>query len=749
MADWIGRTLGRVRIESLVARGGVAEIYLGKHTTLQRDVAVKILRSHFEDDSRSRERFELEARAVARLRHPNIVQVFDFDTIDDQPYIVMEYISGPSLSRYLAALHDKNSRLGLPLVSKILTGVANALQYAHEIGVVHRDVKPGNILLTSRSLQIIPGETLPVNIEPVLTDFGLVRMLDSSHQTTIGQTAGTPAYMSPEQAMGIVTDGRTDIYSLGIVLYEMLSGQVPFDGETTMSVLLKHLNEAPPPIPALSPALQEVLDRALAKHADDRFQEPKEFAAAFNAALLETADASTVVPIPSVSKSSKKQATPVAPRRNYWRPAVLAGSLFALLGASLLFKGMIPAASTQTPTPSGVIDTPTQLVPLSLGPTGVLRLEDGNALLDRATLIAQAMPAPPAGSQYQVWLWSGEEQLPLGSLSVDGSGRGTLTYDDSQARNLLGMYSGVEITVRPGSGADANGSERLAYFYALPEDGLTYLRGLMVSFPTTPQQVGLIHGLTTNAQLIDGAAREMLRAHENGNEAGAKENAESILNLLAGSESENHKDWNSDGQTSDPGDGYGLLQNDGQLGYIQAVYAYADYAVNSSGASRNMVVNGENVKACAQNLARWAPELRDQLLTIFTASTPTLDEQIQRSAALADQMLNGADLNENGRVEAIPDECGVLLARESTYRMADMPLLPVSTQETPTPLNGSSTAIQTAGFPGMLGATPTRRPLNQSSATVAPATQPSSNQPPGHSTRAPRPTRQPKPTKSH
>src|SRR5215211_331024 len=293
MADWIGRTLGRVRIESLVARGGMAEVYLGTHTTLKRDVAVKILRNILDDDPRPRERFEREAQAVAQLRHPNIVQVFDFDTIDGQPYIVMEYIKGPSLSKYLSIFHAQGNRLELPHVSQLLTGVANALQYAHESGVVHRDVKPGNILLTSRSIQIIPGETLPLNIEPVLTDFGLVRMLDSSRQTTIGQTAGTPAYMSPEQAMGIATDGRTDIYSLGIVLYEMLSGQVPFDGETTMSVLLKHLNEAPPPIPALSPALQEVLDRSLAKTADDRFQEPKEFAAAFNAVLQETSTAKT------------------------------------------------------------------------------------------------------------------------------------------------------------------------------------------------------------------------------------------------------------------------------------------------------------------------------------------------------------------------------------------------------------------------------------------------------------------------
>jgi hypothetical protein len=421
--------------------------------------------------------------------------------------------------------------------------------------------------------------------------------------------------------------------------------------------------------------------------------------------------------------------------------------LIALLAASLLFKGMIPAASTQTPTPSAVSDTPTQIIPISLGSTGVLRLEDGNALLDRAALIAQAMPAPPAGSQYQVWLWNGEEQLPLGSLSVDGSGRGTLTYDDPQARNLLGTYSGVEITVRPSSDADANGSERLAYFYALPDAGLTYLRGLMVSFPTTPQQVGFIQGLNTNAQLMERAAKEMLRAHETGNEAGAKENAESILNLLVGAESQDHKDWNGDGQISDPGDGYGFLHNGDQLGYIQAVYSHSDYTVNSLGASRNMIVNGENVKTCAQNLARWAPELRDHLSIIFTTASSGMDEAIRRSAALADQMLNGVDLNENGNVEPIPDECGVLIARESTYRMAEMPLLPISTQETPTAVNGSLTAIQTASSPGILSATPTRRPQNQLSATVAPATQPSSNQPPVRRTKAPKPTKEPKPTR--
>ncbi|HKG54024.1 MAG TPA: protein kinase, partial [Anaerolineales bacterium] len=138
MTNWIGKRLGRVHIESLLARGGMAEVYLGTHTTLQRKVAVKILRNQYGDDLHLLERFEREARAVAQLRHPNIVQVFDFDTIEEQPYLVMEYVQGPPLSKYLATLQARNDRLGLPLISRLLTQIAGALQYAHKNGVIHR-----------------------------------------------------------------------------------------------------------------------------------------------------------------------------------------------------------------------------------------------------------------------------------------------------------------------------------------------------------------------------------------------------------------------------------------------------------------------------------------------------------------------------------------------------------------------------------------------------------------------------------
>ncbi|HEX9389518.1 MAG TPA: protein kinase [Anaerolineales bacterium] len=754
MTNWIGKRLGRVHIESLLARGGMAEVYLGTHTTLQRKVAVKILRNYYTDDPRLRslERFELEARAVAKLRHPNIVQVFDFDTVDDQPYLVMEYIPGPPLSKYLAALHSRGDRLGLPLISRLLTQIAGALQYAHERGVIHRDVKPGNILLASRSVPIVPGETLPLDLEPILTDFGLVRFLNASRQTVSGLITGTPAYMSPEQAKGEATDGRTDIYSLGIVLYEMLSGKVPFDAESTMSILFKHMHEAPAPIPGLSPVLQRVLDRALAKNVDDRFQEPREFAAAFDAALEGTSQASTLVTIPQVlNVATSKKVTPSKRRTNWtWMPAVLAGALIIIASASLLLNGRLGATNVETPTnpASAISDTPVLSIPLTSGATTRLHFQDGDAVLSRATLIAQGMPQPPLNSQYTVWLVNEQDRLVLGVLHVDENGKGELTFDDPQDRDLLAYYDQVEITIEPNAVSDPNGSPGIAYAYALPEAGIPYLRGLMVSFPGIPEQVGLIHGLNKNVKLIDEAGRDMLSDYENGNEAGARQNAESIINILVGNQSPDHKDWDGDGQVTDPGDGYGLFLNGNNLGYFQAVYSYADYAVNSPGASRNMIVNGEDVKVCSENLARWAPELRNDISTIFNAaSLSELAQEIQRSAELADQMLNGVDKNEDGEIEPTSEECGVLVAYESTYHMADMPLLPVTANPlaqgalTPT----AQTATPATPLSPFMG-TPTKQPgQNALPMTVAPTSQ---SQPtsPSNNNNQPKPTKKPKPT---
>ncbi|NJC97264.1 MAG: hypothetical protein C3F07_13270 [Anaerolineales bacterium] len=757
-SNWVGKTLGKVQIESLLARGGVAEVYLGTHTSLQRKVAVKILRNPSEEHSDALDRFQREARVVANLRHPNIVQVFDFDMADNDPYLVMEYIQGPSLSKYLHTLHQNDERLELPHVARLIFGVASALQYAHNNGIIHRDIKPGNILLISPTTQIEAGKPLPDDFEPVLTDFGLVRFLDSSRQTTTGVTAGTPAYMSPEQARGETTDGRTDVYSLGIVLYELLSGHLPFDGETTMSILLKHVNEPPAPIPGLSPFMQKVLDRALAKDVNDRFQTPLEFAKAFGAAVdinpatmqmesLASLGPSTIDTdsILSGGASARKKQTPLA---RWIRPAVAGVTVVAIGTFVFLNSNGSPfaAARTETMTIPPVTETSTRTQTptpaIILGRTGVLHFQNGTAMADQASLIADAMLVPPDGYHYEVWLVNETERISLGILSLNDIGQGELTFKEGQGINLVSLYDTVEVTLEPNPDEDPQTTGNVVYAFTLPEEGLVNVRHLLSAYPDTPDESPLIKGLYANIKMIEEFAKEMQKASDNGNQARALQNAEAILNVISGDQSPNNKDWNNDGEVADPSDGYGLLLNGSHLGYLQTVFTEADAAVNSPGATTQMVEYGEGLKVSMQNLAQWTPQLRDLILEILNSPAGSdVKQQIVDSVALADRMLNGIDLDGDGKIEIQPGESGAQLAFDQAFHMADMPLSPVGIQNigTGTPTFISVTSASSSGGGGGGGGGGNVAPTPKPGSTPPGQVKTDKPPPPGQDNKPPKP----------
>ena len=285
MPEWIGKTIGKVRIDKLVARGGMAEVYLGTHLNLERPVAVKLLHSYIEEEPTLLERFQREAKVVAGLRHPNIVQIFDFDTVDGHPYIVMEYLKGPTLASYLRHLHQRKKRIPSDQVASLLSGLTAALDYAHGQGVIHRDIKPSNIVLHNITAEIPLDKPLTKGVEAIVTDFGLVRIVDTATQTASGMVSGTPAYMSPEQARGDQVNHRTDIYSLGVVLYEMLAGRVPFEADNTVTILHMHIHTPPPPIQGIPAKVQAVIDRALQKNPNDRYETSRQMAIDFNLAI--------------------------------------------------------------------------------------------------------------------------------------------------------------------------------------------------------------------------------------------------------------------------------------------------------------------------------------------------------------------------------------------------------------------------------------------------------------------------------
>ncbi len=279
-----GVSLGQYRLVERLGKGGMAEVYKAYQPSLDRYVAIKVLHAYFAEEEDFRNRFQREARAVARLRHPNIVQIYDFGVEGDVYYMAMEFLAGGTLKQ---RLRRADALLPHPEVLRIVERVAAALDYAHARGIYHRDVKPANIMLTDDN-------------QVILTDFGLAKMAEGSQYTRSGLSVGTPEYMAPEQGQGLTVDHRADVYSLGVVLYELLTGRLPYTADTPVAVIFKHIKD-PLPLPrTINPDLDEALERvilkALAKSPADRYQSAGDLAGALRQAM---AAAGVELPTPS------------------------------------------------------------------------------------------------------------------------------------------------------------------------------------------------------------------------------------------------------------------------------------------------------------------------------------------------------------------------------------------------------------------------------------------------------------------
>ncbi|MEZ4644154.1 MAG: protein kinase [Chloroflexota bacterium] len=345
--------IGQYQIIEEIGRGGMATVYRAHDPRFQRDVAIKVLPSQFTHDPMFLSRFEREARTIAMLEHPAIVPVYDFGKEGEQPFLVMRYMPGGSLADRIKAAGAVPLSEALLIVARL----ASALDYAHGQGIIHRDLKPGNILFDTQG-------------NPYLADFGIVKLTEATSSFTGSAVLGTPTYMSPEQAQGgRVIDGRSDVYSLGVVLFEMLSGKAPYEADTPVQVLMKHILEPVPHIlmvnPELTPAIDEVIARSLAKDADARYATATLMAHALATVirsdtpiidlpeLVKTSPVVTTTETVQTTGSETNAPTADAPRKRIWAWGVIGALvLIALIGVgrNLFSASPTPIAPTTTTT---------------------------------------------------------------------------------------------------------------------------------------------------------------------------------------------------------------------------------------------------------------------------------------------------------------------------------------------------------------------------------------------------------------
>ena len=417
MQNIIGQSLGRYQILEQLGEGGMATVYKAYDTRLDRYVAIKVIRNDLFGPTlleRMLKRFEREAKALAKLSHPNIVKVLDYGEHNGAPYLVLEYLPGGTL---------KGQVMGKPIpwqeAVRLLLPIAGALDYAHEQKIIHRDVKPANILLTEKG-------------QPMLSDFGIAKILEMKEEFTLtgsGTGIGTPEYMAPEQGMGREVDARTDIYSLGIVLYELVTGRKPYTADTPMAVVLKHMTDPLPRprqyIADLPDIVERVLLKALAKDPQDRYSKISEFADA-----LENADQSrkTANTQPNTPTSSTNL-TQLLQKKNLnrlWLAFGVVGIVFTGVLIGWLARGDKTTEVPPTTTPSSTsIPINTTIPSVTINPTATRtpfptatpKLDIGSTMTGNDGMTLLYVPA----GEFTMGSETGkDEEKPIHTIYLDG-----------------------------------------------------------------------------------------------------------------------------------------------------------------------------------------------------------------------------------------------------------------------------------------------------------------------------------------
>lgn len=682
MSSLIGRTLGQYEIVELIGQGGMATVYKGYQRSLDRHVAIKVLPPHPAMNEQFIQRFELEAKTVGRLQHPHILPLFDYGTEDDILYLVMGLVEGGSLSDLIdeGALPPRR-------VEKILREIASAMDYAHRQGVIHRDIKPGNILIDAE------GHAL-------LTDFGIVKMTQQSESADLTGTGivGTPAYMAPEQAQGLELDERADIYALGTVVYEMLTGQQPYQADTVMQVLVKQIHDPVPSLLTVSPQMPESLDdvmqKVLAKPPDDRYSTAADFAEAFSRALHEDSDSLAAVrsqyPVnaetPRTVEATTKQpeTTPLTPSSNSptdtspsqtiivqqgANPLVLLAGfgliavVIVIIAVLLIDPGAesddtpidataVADAPTDAPTTEPTVEEaptdPPEPTPVPVEDFGEMNFSSSGGTGNIVNVAVEGLASLNEGEVYAVWMVNTEtgETLSIGEIAPSAFGEGVLTYTDDEERMLPAYYNSVYLTREEFVGDEPTGD--ILYSGGIPIEASNSLYAIFVASEDGFDGGSLVDAARTEAGFAEQHAGLAARATSIG---GLRSHAEHTINILNGTE----EDYNGDERGSNPGRGVGVYF------FLDRIEEHLNEAATAPNSSVELQTNVELIRVCSQNVRIWADRVIELELELLEEEEDiaNVEQQATESTELTNAMTEGIDANGDGTVGPFEGECGL------------------------------------------------------------------------------------------
>ncbi|MBZ0299903.1 MAG: serine/threonine protein kinase [Anaerolineae bacterium] len=676
----IGRRLGKYEIIELIGQGGMATVYKGYQPDIDRFVAVKVLPPHPGQDRMFIERFRLEARTIAQLQHPHILPMHDYGGDADVLYLVMAYVNGGSLK-------DRIERGPLPLhdAETILRQIASALDYAHRRGVIHRDIKPDNILLDEE------GHAL-------LADFGIVKIMEgesTSGLTATGGVLGTPAYMAPEQSQGMSTGPQADIYSLGVIVYEMITGRQPYQADTPMQVMLKHITD-PVPSPlevsaGLPSALEPVMLRVLAKHPEDRYGSATEFAQEFLRAIHRDSSSFTLkesLPTKESVPTTPPQRTPTpesampvmiqnpsasgtgpqtAAVASGTNPLLLLGgfaiiALLAVIIVLLVVNGNprtagIAAIPTATAVPATLTATLEPTAVIAAGPTvpaiksfGRLSYTTTNQLGDTINLQVNGLAQPSSTVEYAVWLKNtGDDSvLPIGVLSLDGLGNGVHSFVDDEGRALPTLFNAVLITAESEVGDAPSG--KVVYSGSTPDRVRAALSEIFVASDQGFSGGSLFGGALAEAEL---SIIHTSFDHGTHDTFGLHNRTEHTMNILMNTEI----DYDGNGLAENPGYKLGLRY------FLDGIEARLNFDYSLPGMRPDLRSDVDRVEACIRNTRQRLDEMY-ALETGWAKITEDVTEafaesEIRKSEGMIKDLIEGVDRNSNNQVEGFFGECGL------------------------------------------------------------------------------------------